>query len=227
VTILYRRTRAEMPAYEEEVEEAEHEGVQIDVLVAPVEIITEHGRVVGVKCKNMILGEFDRSGRRRPVEGSSGEFTIKADQVIAGIGQRLDAKSVLDVPLRLKRNGFIDIDPVTMQTSERWIFAGGDAVLGPASVVEAIAAGEKAAVGIDQYLSGAVHAFWRAEKKIDTSFDPDADPVSYARAAMQLLPVKKRKNNFQEVELPWSDQVARREAARCLRCDYGKECNKR
>ncbi len=226
VTILYRRTRAEMPAYQEEVEEAEHEGVQIDVLVAPVEILSEHGRVVGVKCKNMILGEFDRSGRRRPVEGSSSEFTIKADQVISGIGQRLDAKGVLDVALRLKRNGFIDVDPTTMQTSEPWIFAGGDAVLGPASVVEAIAAGEKAAVGIDQHLTGAAHAFWRGEKTVDTFFDPDADPVTYVRARMQLLPVKKRKNNFQEVELPWSDHVARREAARCLRCDFGKDCKK-
>lgn len=91
-------------------------------------------------------------------------------------------------------------------------------------MVEAIAAGERAAVGIDQFLSGAAHAFWREDKPVDTFFDPDADPQLYARARVQLLPVKRRKNNFQEVELPWPDAVARREARRCLRCDFRTEC---
>ena len=88
----------------------------------------------------------------------------------------------------------------------------------------AIAAGEKAAVGIDKHLTGAEHAFWRKEKQPDTVFDPDADPVQYLRAKMQMIPVGKRKHNFQEVELPWSEAVARREARRCLRCDYRPAC---
>ncbi len=220
VTVLYRRTRAEMPAYEEEVEEAEHEGIELRVLTAPIEIVSRNGKVSGVKCRQMVLGEFDRSGRRRPVAGQE-EFIVPCDQVIAGIGQALETKEILTgCDLKLNKNGFIEVNPATMQSSVDWIFAGGDAVLGPASVVEAISAGEKAAVGIDKFFTGEEHAFWREYKPVDTAFDPAADPVQYPRAKSQLLPVKKRKNNFQEVELPWSDGVARREALRCLRCDY-------
>jgi NADH-quinone oxidoreductase subunit F len=224
VTILYRRTRAEMPAYNEEVEEAEHEGIRLQTLVAPIEIVSKAGKVTGVKCRHMKLGEFDRSGRRKPV-AEEGEFVVKADQVIAGIGQALEMKEMLNgTELKLARDGFIETDPLTCRTSVDWIFAGGDAVLGPASVVEAIAAGERAAVGIDLFLTGSTHAFWRSQKDIDTQFDPDEDPVTYSRARMQLLPVNKRKNNFQEVELPWPDSVARKEAKRCLRCDYRQQC---
>jgi len=221
VTILYRRTRTEMPAYKEEVDEAEREGVRLAVLVAPVEIVKKNGKVAGMKCRNMVLGEFDRSGRRRPVGGQDGEFVVECDQVIAGIGQMLDPKQALDgVEVKLSKNGFIAVDAVTGQASQPWLFAGGDAVLGPSSVVHAIAQGEKAAVGIDKLLTGAEHAFWRKEKTVDAFFDPDADPVQYGRAKMQLIPVSKRKHNFQEVELPWSEPAARREAKRCLRCDF-------
>ncbi len=224
VTILYRRTRAEMPAYKEEVDEAEHEGVKLMMLVAPVEVVTRGGKVSGLKCQHMVLGEFDRSGRRRPVTASGSEFIVPCDQIIAGIGQALEVKDILDgVELKLTKSGFLQADPVTGQTSEPWIFAGGDAVMGPWSVVGAIGSGEKAAVGIDKLLTGSEHAFWRKERKVDTEFDPDADPVQYPRARMQLIPVNKRRNNFQEVELPWSEPVARREAKRCLRCDYRAE----
>jgi NADH-quinone oxidoreductase subunit F len=224
VTILYRRTRAEMPAYEEEVEEAEHEGVRLRTLVAPVEIVTQGGQVAGVKCRNMVLGEYDRSGRRRPVAGGQAEFVVPADQVIAGIGQKLDVAEVVDgTDLEMTKDGFIKVNPSTGQTSVEWVFAGGDAVMGPSSVVDAIAAGERAAVGIDTLLTGENHAFWREQKVPDTFFDPDADPAGYPRAAMQLLAVTKRKNNFQEVELPWAEPVARREARRCLRCDFRVE----
>ena len=221
VKILYRRTRAEMPAYAEEVDEAEHEGVQIAVLVAPLEIVARGGHVTGVKCRHMVLGEFDRSGRRRPVSSSEEDFVVEADQVIAAIGQTLNTSELFDgVNVKLNKAGFIAADPVTRQTSVPWLFAGGDAVVGPWSVVGAIADGEKAAVGIDTLFNGKSDAFWRVEQKCDTFFDPDADPVQYPRAKMQLIPVNKRRNNFQEVELPWSEAVARREAKRCLRCDY-------
>jgi len=228
VTILYRRTRAEMPAYDEEIEEAQHEGIKLQVLTAPVEIVAKDGKACGVRCHRMHLGEFDKSGRRRPVAGADSEFIVPADQIIAGIGQGLEAKSLLgDLPVVLNSKGFIDADPVTGQSAVEWLFAGGDAVQGPSSVVEAIAAGEKAAVGIDQLLTGADHAFWRDYRldRVDTAFDPDADPVAYGRARIQSLPVKKRRNNFQEVELPWSENTARKEARRCLRCDYRESCN--
>jgi NADH-quinone oxidoreductase subunit F len=126
--------------------------------------------------------------------------------------------------LKLNKDGFIEIDPTTGQTSIPGIYSGGDAVLGPASVVEAISAGERAAISIDTQFTGVNHAFWRVQKNVDTAFDPNDDPAQYSRAKMQLLPVKKRKNNFQEVELPWSDTVAVREAKRCLRCDYRQKC---
>ena len=226
VSILYRRTRAEMPAYEEEVEEAEHEGVVLHTLVAPVEILTKDGKVVGVKCDRMVLGGFDRSGRRRPVAGSEGDFVVPADQVIAGIGQTLDSKGLFNgTAPELDRRGFVQVNRLSGQTSIPWLFAGGDAVLGPASVVDAIAEGERAAVAIDQMFTGEQHAFWREYKPVDTAFDPDAEPVSYRRAKMQLLPVRKRKSNFQEVELPLAENFARREAQRCLRCDFGSSCH--
>jgi len=221
VKIIYRRMRSDMPAYQEEVEEAEVEGVELHELVAPVEIMTEKNLVKGVKCQRMKLGEYDRSGRRKPgpVEGS--DFVLEADQVIAAIGQSLDSEGIVDdTDLKMNRRNYIEANPINGQTSLPWVFAGGDAATGPASVTEAIGAGEKAAVGIDEYLTGEKHAFWREEKEVDTSFDPDADPVEYARAKNNTLPVTKRKNNFNEVELSFAENIALREAKRCLRCDY-------
>jgi NADH-quinone oxidoreductase subunit F len=210
-----------MPAYEEEIEEAELEGVTLKLLTAPVEIVVEGRKVAGVRCVPMRLGEFDRSGRRRPEESGSA-FVIKADQVLVAIGQSLDLKKIAgEVSLETRRE-FIQSNPVTGQTSEKWVFAGGDAVSGPSSVVEAVAAGERAAVGIDLYLTGQNHAFWREMKPIDTHFDPEAEPVDFAREKMELIPLQRRRNNFDEVEIPWREPVALRQAKRCLRCDYGK-----
>ena len=224
VTILYRRTRDEMPAYEEEVEEAEAEGVALRLLVAPAEIVVEDGRVNGVKCHRMWLGDFDHSGRRRPQASDEGLFVVEADQVIAAIGQSLDTAEMLDgTPLKLTRRNFVQVDPVSAQTSVEWLFAGGDAASGPGSVAHAIGDGERAAVGIDRYLTGEIHAFWREDKELDTAFDPEADPVEYPRARMPLIPVAKRRNNFNEVELPFSEAAALREAKRCLRCEYREE----
>jgi NADH-quinone oxidoreductase subunit F len=223
-TILYRRTRAEMPAYAEEVEEAEREGVRLEFLVAPEEIVAENGTVTGVRCCRMALGAFDRSGRRRPTDSGEPRFVVESDQVIAAIGQVLDPAETLDgTDLNFTKRNFIEVNPTTGQTSVEWIFAGGDAVTGPASVADAVGAGERAAVGIDMYLTGQDHAFWREEKQLDTFFDPAADPVEYARAKTRLLPVSRRRKGFDEVELPWHEVVALREAKRCLRCDYRDE----
>ncbi|MBC7351799.1 MAG: FAD-dependent oxidoreductase [Thermogutta sp.] len=222
VVVVYRRNREAMPAYEEEITEAEAEGVRLQLLTAPVEVLTEGGRVVGLKCVPVQLGEFDRSGRRRPKEAGEA-FCIPADQILVAVGQTLDLEALCgDVELRKNNRGFIDVDPVTGQTSQRWIFAGGDAVTGPASVVEAVAAGERAAVGIDMLLTGENHAFWREPHPVETSFDPDAEPEPTPREPLRLLPVERRRHNFDEVELPWPEPVAIRQARRCLRCDYGK-----
>jgi len=221
VTVLYRRTREEMPAYAEEIEEAEHEGVQIRVLTAPLEILTWDGLVTGVSCQAMVLGEFDGSGRRRPKPGPDAPFVVPADQVITAIGQRLEPSAVLGgLKVDLNRDGFIAADPYTGRTSLDWLYSGGDAVSGPSSVVEAVAGGERAAVAIDAQFTGAEHAFWQKEKACAVPFDPNAEPVRYPRAHMELLPVERRRENFSEVEQSWTEQVAVCEAKRCLRCDY-------
>jgi NADH-quinone oxidoreductase subunit F len=224
VMILYRRTHAEMPAYHEEVEEAEREGVVIKCLTAPMEIQVSEGRVTGVVCRPMVLKDFDRTGRRRPVAEENKNFVVPADQVIAAIGQTLKLDSIISgFQIIQQADKFIHVNPTTMQSSEPWIFAGGDAVTGPFSVVEAVASGEKAAVGIDAFLTGSTHAFWREDKKVDTFFDADADPVTTPRAEMRLIPVEKRRNNFTEVELPFLESTALKESKRCLRCDYRSE----
>jgi NADH-quinone oxidoreductase subunit F len=224
VTVVYRRSREAMPAYEEEIEEAEHEGVALRLLTAPVEVVVEGKRVAGIKCVPMRLGEFDRSGRRRPEEGGDA-FIIPADHVLVAIGQSLDLQKISSsVPLESRNQTFVQANPVSGQTSEKWIFAGGDAVTGPSSVVEAVAAGERAAVGIDLYLTGVNHAFWREGHEVDTAFDPDAEPSDAAREKLNMIAVERRCNNFAEVELPWPEAVAVRQAGRCLRCDYGKRC---
>jgi NADH-quinone oxidoreductase subunit F len=225
VTVLYRRTREEMPAYEEEVREAEREGVRIKLLVAPVRIETDGGYVTAVRCNRMALGPFDKSGRRRPVQSQEPDLLQEADQVITAIGQSLDGSSLGDgIALKRASNDFVETDPVTGQTSVEWVFAGGDAADGPSSVTEAVGAGERAAVGMDRYLTGEDHAFWRAHHEVDTRFDPDADPVDAPRVPVRMIHVDKRRNNFVEVEMCWTDGEAHREASRCLRCDYRGNC---
>jgi NADH-quinone oxidoreductase subunit F len=221
VTVLYRRTREEMPAYAEEIEEALQEGVQIESLIAPEEIAVQQGQVTGVKCRHMHLGEFDRSGRRRPEADQDDCFTVEADQIIMAVGQTLDS-SVFGGALELDQRGWIKADPVTGKTSLEGVFAGGDSVSGPMSVVHAISDGERAAVGMDRMLSGERHAFWRAEQANTTDYDPDADPVPYPREKLRMMPVDKRCSNFDEVEQSWNEAEAVRQARRCLRCDYGK-----
>jgi NADH-quinone oxidoreductase subunit F len=225
VTVVYRRTREEMPAYAEEIEEAEHEGAKLELLTAPVEVVLKQGKVAGLKCRRMKLGEFDRSGRRRPEAQADTDFVIEADQIIAAIGQTLETQKLLEgVEVKLRNKTYPEADPVSCQTAVPWLFAGGDVVTGPSSVIEAVAAGEKAAVGMDEFLTGAKHAFWRAAPGVETVFDPDADPEPYTRDKLPLIAVDRRRNNFDEVEMPWTEPVAVRQAKRCLRCDYGKTC---
>jgi len=220
VTVLYRRTREEMPAWAEEVDEAMHEGVRLEFLTAPAEIIVKGGKAAGIRCSKMELGEFDRSGRRRPKEKAGETFVVEADQVVAAIGQALDTGSILNgTGLKVTRNNFLEVNPVNGQTSVEWVFAGGDAATGPASIIDAVSAGERAAVGMDRYLTGEEHAFWRKEQDVDTFFDPDAEPVMYAKARTRVVPPARRRG-FEEVELPLAMKDAIREAKRCLRCDY-------
>jgi NADH-quinone oxidoreductase subunit F len=223
VNILYRRQREQMPAWAEEIIAADEEGITLLPLTSPKEILRDgNGKVTGVLSQQMALADYDKSGRRRPVAGRDPDFTVKCDQVIAAVGQSLDAKALVgDLPVELQ-HGWFKTDPKTGQTSVAWVFAGGDAVTGPASVVEAVAAGERAAVAIDEYLTSANHAFWRRDVAVDAFFDADADPVATPRAAVICLDPAARACTFDEVELSWDLATARAEAKRCLRCDYGK-----
>jgi NADH-quinone oxidoreductase subunit F len=225
ITIVYRRTRLQMPAWEEEIRAAEAEGIVLMTPVAPVEVLVKNGSVAGLKCRTQIMAEYDRSGRRRPVAGTDPDFAVECDQIITAVGQTVDLAALFgSVPVKTTGDGRPIYDSLTGQTSEPWLFMGGDLVTGPASVVEAVAAGEKAAVGIDLLLTGESHAFWRRALPVDTHFDPDADPVTYPRAEIVALPSKLSRSSFAETEESWSAAVALRETKRCLRCDFGKPC---
>jgi len=223
VDIIYRRTQDEMPAYKEEIEQAIEEGIVLHTLTDPIEILSEDKRVIGVLCCAMKLGSFDASGRRHP-ESNENTFIINTDQVIMAVGQTLDCKEIIeDLQIKTaKNNSIIVTNPMNGQTSVPWIFSGGDAATGPTSVITAVACGEKAAVGIDELLTGETHAFWREEKRNDTFFDPNVDPSMVPRIKIKILDSNRRKYNFDEVEMAWMESDAVQQAKRCLRCDYRK-----
>mgnify|MGYP000159067522 CR=1 FL=1 len=220
VTILYRRSREEMPAHPWEIEEAEEEGIAFQFLATPIRILGQDDRVTGLECLRMELGEPDESGRRRPVPIPGSEFVIEADTVIVAIGQ------VLSGDWRLGIGDWIAADPVTLQTKLEGVFAGGDAVTGPATVIEAIAAGKRAAESIARYLRGEDLAAGR------TLWPPDTSEVEYytppviepqARVQMPKLPVSERAG-FAEINLGFSEEAAVAEAKRCLSCGICSEC---
>jgi NADPH-dependent glutamate synthase beta subunit-like oxidoreductase len=155
VHIVYRRTVKEMPANPWEIEEAEKEGVKISYLAAPVQILGENGKVVGMKCIRMKLGKLDASGRRRPVPIEGSEFEIETDIIVPSISQEPDISFLHEGHgLSINKWNSFDIDSRTMQTNRPEVFAGGDSVTGPATVIEAIAAGHKAANSIEKFVKG-------------------------------------------------------------------------
>jgi len=215
VTIVYRRTQTEMPASADEVKEALAEGVQIYFLAAPSRIFSRNGRVE-LESIRMELGAMDSSGRRRPEPITGSEFAMSFDTIIAAIGQRPEVPHQFN--LATGRGNAIQIDPDTLVTSREGVFAGGDAVTGPASVIEAIAAGRQAAISIDKYLGGS--------GDIDETLAPPEKamaPLEEAeekrRPEMPTLPDEKRLSGFDQVELGYTDEMAIEEAQRCLRCD--------
>lgn len=221
VTIVYRRSRKEMPARPQEVEEAEKEGVKLLFLAAPRRILGKGGRVSEIECVRMRLGEPDESGRRRPVPIEDSEFTIPVDTVIVAIGERPDTSFLPEV--KVTRRGTIIVDPVTLKTNLPRIFAGGDSVRGPSSVIEAIADGKQAAASIHQYLRGGGRV--EPEKVVETSWVLEERlPEKKPRQEVQLLPMEQRLKTFEEVELGYSDDEAITEAHRCLLCGPCSEC---
>ncbi len=223
--IVYRRSYEEMPANEEEIEECREEGIEIMTLTTPTRIIGENGRVKTMECLRMALGEPDASGRRRPVPIAGSEFTMEVDAVIPAIGQESDwACLTPECTCTLSDWGTVRVDPMTLQTDDQDIFAGGDAVTGPKTVIEAIAAGKQAAISIDRLIQGldlkeGRQQEWRAVEDLRTE-GYDRLP----REQMPRLDPEARLASFDEVQQGFSEEQVLTEAARCLACGICSEC---
>jgi formate dehydrogenase beta subunit len=220
VTIMYRRSRVEMPARDEEIEEAEKEGIAIRFLTNPVKIVTKDGKVTGVECIRMKLGKPDESGRRRPLPVKGSEFTMDTDMIIAAIGQRPELPVIPDKEgVEITRWGTIKVDPVTYMTDVEGVFAGGDCVTGPAILIDALHTGNRVAKSIDHYLQG---------ERLSSEISFDGLDLNGQRARgytvkkmahdVEFLDTKKRAGNFEEVEGGFNALEAMKEAQRCLRC---------
>jgi len=225
VSIIYRRTQKEMPAWDFEVDEAKAEGINIMFLAAPVEIIGDNGKVKSIKCTKMKLGDPDASGRRRPepVEGS--EFEISVDTVISAIGQRPDLSCLEgeEVKLSTTRRNTIEADENSCVSNQEFVFVAGDVRTGPATVVEAAADGRRAAYSIDAYLNGkefinekAVNVRKDMFKDITKADYPNI--IEKKRAKVPEREPSERIKDFEEVAKAFSHDTAMEEASRCLSC---------
>ena len=229
-TILYRRSREEMPAWEEEIDAVIAEGVALQCLVAPIRVCREQGRVVGLECLRTELGPPDQSGRRRPVPVEGSEFTISCDAVITAIGQQTDRSWAESIPeLQWKKQGTLLVSENTMQTGLPHVFAGGDVVSGPATVVQAIAAGHQAADGIHRFLQEEEAAGVPEEERLEAGEQNNWRPISpeenhLPRAAVKLLDPVQRAMNFDEINPGLNPDQAVAEADRCLNCGGCCEC---
>ncbi len=231
VKILYRRSRTEMPADAEEVKATLAEGASIEFLVAPLRVIRGAGKVTALECQRMRLDEPDASGRRSPVPIPGSEHLVATDTVIPAVSQHAELELAKMLGLGTSRWGTIEVDPVTLATSHPRVFAGGDVVLGPSSVIESIAQGKQAAVAIDGALRG-------EEPKQNLNGNRDRpNPLSneeLRRLRKQLgrtprhLPseesVEQRAQDFREVLETYTEEQARAEARRCLSCGACSDC---
>jgi len=231
VMVLYRRTRQEMPAFEEEIKAAIEEGVDIHYLAAPIKVLCENGRVTGVRCIRMRLGEVDASGRRSPVPIEGSEFSLELDTLIPAIGERADS-SIFTAKDKLGVSpwGTVEVDSSNLTTGRPGVFAGGDAVTGPGTVVEAMAAGKLAAQTIEKYLEGQSldreYTLTRPSIYIEPVELSEEELARTSRPKMPRLTRAARKKNFKEVELGLSEAAAVAEARRCLRCELETEDGK-
>ncbi|OAT79430.1 FAD-dependent oxidoreductase [Desulfotomaculum copahuensis] len=228
VFVQYRRSRAEMPAHRWEIEAAEKEGVEFQYLCAPQKFIGKKGKLTAVESIKMELGPPDAGGRRKPVPVAGSEQTVPVDLVITAVGLSPQTES-LQGRLELNKNGTINVNPETLQTSVPHLFAGGDVVTGPSMIVNAVAQGRRAAFFIDRYLKG--------ESLAGVAFDGrlpvvDKEQVLQRQQGYRTLapvennePLQRGVNDFSEVEPPLSEEEARYSAGRCLDCGVCSECH--
>ncbi len=227
--VLYRRTRAEMPGLPEEIDEAEHEGIPIEYLVSPVRILGDtEGRVTALECVRMKLGEPDASGRRRPVPIAGSEFTLALDMVVPAIGQAPDLSFLgKEHRFAITREGTFNVDRVSFMTNRPGVFAAGDAITQPVSVIDAIGSAKQAAAGIDAYLRGAKAEDVRVSDREAPISRRDLAPEELAskpRHKSPTIPMARRTRSYAEVELGYAAETAMAEAQRCLMCGPCSEC---
>jgi NADH-quinone oxidoreductase subunit F len=225
VDIFYRRSREEMLVTEVEYHEALAEGIRTNFLVSPTRIVSDKWKVTGLQCIRMSLAEPDASGRRRPIPISGSEFFVEADTVIAAVGQAPDL-SFLPPDSALERTRWerLVVDENRLTTNLPGVFAGGDFVSGPGMVIDAIAAGRRAAIAIDKYLRGdtsRVEIYDLKPSMIEEVKSKEEEETwePQFRPEMSRLPIEERKRSFKETELGFSEEKAMQEAKRCLRCD--------
>ncbi|MCP4118404.1 MAG: FAD-dependent oxidoreductase [Desulfobacteraceae bacterium] len=246
VIVVYRRSDAEMPADKEEIAGAMEEGVEFLTLAAPTRVLVSQGRVAGLECLKNELGPPDKSGRRRPVPVENSEFTVDCDMIVPAIGQGLDLGG-MDEAFELNAWGTLKVDYQTMETSIPGVFAGGDAVTGPATVIEAVAAGHRVVAAMAQYLTNRCgdtipHGDTSIEvspidttevSPIITSRNGDIS-VQYGDTFIKVSPNVRekplfldagtRKKSFDEVDKGLSEEGAKKEAERCINCGGCCEC---
>jgi heterodisulfide reductase subunit A len=229
VTMVYRRSREEMPAYAEEIEGALEEGVAIHYLSAPVKIHGMAGHVSGFECIRTELGPPDASGRRRPVPVEGSEFIIPCDAVIPAIGQEPDVQCVMGSGVGIARRNTLEVDPDTHRTCVSDVFAAGDAVSGPATVIDAIAGGHRTADAVHRFLCGEDLSEKEESREGSTSKQADWTPIPEetaraARALLEHMAVQDRVGTFDEVSLGLRNGDGQAEASRCLNCGACSEC---
>jgi heterodisulfide reductase subunit A len=230
VSILYRRSRAEMPALAEEVEAAEAEGINITFLVTPTRVLVQDGKVSGLEVIRMKLGEPDASGRPRPIPIEGSEFTVSVDTVIPALGQFSEVEFAKALGLETER-GRLVVDEETMATNVEGVFAGGDVVTGPWIAIQAMSTGRRAARAIDQYLRGEPMHVGEFEV-LRPPTELTAQEIEELRRERGLrhrllipeLQPAERIVDFREVELAFTPEAAMEEAARCLECGVCSEC---
>lgn len=226
VTVVYRRSEQEMPANRWEIQHAREEGVRFEYLTAPNRVVTEGGRAAGLECVKNELGRPDKSGRRSPVPVPGSDFILEADTIIAAIGQGTDPAPMTDAGIdSFDKNGRLICNAESLKTGVPDVFAGGDAVTGPRTMIEAIAQGNMAAKSIRNFLEGTdlpVEPFLLPETPVE---EIDFSGVTEdARADTPMLDMSERTSTFREVESGFSEEQAKREALRCVDCSVCCEC---
>lgn len=232
VFIIYRRTINEMPAIKEEVNAAIEEKIEMQLLTAPKKILTENGKITGIECVKMRLGEMDESGRKRPIPIKGSEFVVEVDSlIVVAIGEQPDVSFLDRNKFEISKQNTIVVNHETFVTNVPGVFAGGDVVKGPNTVIEAMSSGKIAAEMINKYLQGKPlvreYKVTRPSMYIEPVELTEEEVMEAERQAMPCLSVSKRVNNFDEVELGFTEEAAIREARRCVRCDLETEDGKK